>query len=277
MIDAAIADRRSIEVDGIRLNVEVWGSGEPLLLLHGFPDSGRLWRRMIPELVAAGFYVIVPDQRGFGESSAPDDEGAYAIDHIAADAIAILDQLGIESAMLMGHDWGAVIGWKLAADHPERFSRFVAISVGHPNSYARGGWLQKLKGWYVLMFQLRGLAEAIVRAGNFRLLRFMTANHPEATHWIADLRRAGRLTAALNWYRANFALVKPGLVGRVAIPVLGIWSSGDVALSEKQMATSGDHVGSSFKWHRIEGAGHWLPLDRPDAVNALAIPFLRQD
>ncbi|MGR8980821.1 MAG: alpha/beta fold hydrolase, partial [Gammaproteobacteria bacterium] len=148
-----------IQVNDIQLNVYEEGEGEPVLLLHGFPDSNYLWRSVIPRLVKAGYRAIAPDQRGFGGSDAPEGKENYDMALIAKDAVALMDALSIPKARLVAHDWGALIGWFLAGTYPERFESYTAISVGHPNAYAAAGFEQKKKGWYVLFFQLEGIAE----------------------------------------------------------------------------------------------------------------------
>lgn len=270
-------ERRVFHLNGLELSVTLAGEGRPLLLLHGFPDSAELWRKMIPSLVQAGFRVIAPDQRGFGRSSAPTDEADYTVDKIGADAIALLDALGLEQVDLAAHDWGAIIGWALVSAHPQRFRRYVAFSVGHPSSYADAGLEQKLKGWYVLLFQARGFAEAVFRAANFRILRVITQDNPEVEHWASDMSRPGRLTAAINWYRANFKLLFGRPVGRVRVPTLGVWSSGDVALSEDQMTGSAKYLDAPFRYARLDGVGHWIPVDAPDEASRLVIDFLTSE
>ena len=263
----------TLDLDGVELNVLVAGEGEPVLLLHGFPDSAQLWRKITPALTAAGYQVIAPDQRGFGRSAAPQGVRHYTIKQIVRDAIAVLDRLQIERAKLVGHDWGAVIGWSLAGAHGHRFERYAALSVGHPRAYAAAGLEQKLKAWYVLAFQLPGLAETVFGAADFALFRAFMGGHPELDHWIADLKRPGRLTAALNWYRANFPkLVSPGFP-RVQIPVMGVWSERDQALAEDQMVNSAAYVDGPFRYERLARIGHWMPLDAPDPLAALLLDF----
>lgn len=272
----SITPRRiRLDIDGVGLEVLTAGEGEPVLLLHGFPDSAELWRFVIPRLVGAGYRVIAPDQRGFGRSDAPAGRDSYAVRRIGADAIAVLDRLGVKRAKLVGHDWGAAIGWWLAGVHPQRFERYAALSVGHPAAYAGAGLEQKLKGWYVWAFQLPGAAELLFGANDFAMFRRLVRNHPETGRWVADLSRPGRLTAALNWYRANFAsLASPAAASlRVKIPVMGVWSSRDAALSEDQMTGSARFVDAPFRYERIEGVGHWIPLDAPDRLSDLLISF----
>ena len=168
-----------MKINGLQLNVVVEGEGEPLMLLHGFPDSNYVWRDVIPLLVNAGYKVIAPDLRGFGESDAPEGKEHYDMELIAKDAIAILDALGIEKAKLVAHDWGSWIGWLLAGSHPERFESYTAISVGHGKAYASAGFEQKKKGWYILFFQLEGVSEKACMASDWVLFRESLHNHPE--------------------------------------------------------------------------------------------------
>lgn len=259
---------------GIELAVHVEGSGPPVLLLHGFPDDRQVWRHQIPALVAAGYTVIAPDLRGCGESPAPAGVSAYRLERLVGDLVALLDGLGIDRARVIGHDWGAVLGWQLAIHHPQRVLHYVALSVGHPNAYASGGLAQKLRGWYTLMFQWRGGAEAILRAGDWAFFRAFTAMPSEAPLWIARLSAPGRLTAAINWYRANLRTLLFSRFPAVRVPVTGIWSAGDRYLTEGQMQASAAHVTGGWHYQRVDGCGHWMTLEAPAVVNALLIDTL---
>jgi pimeloyl-ACP methyl ester carboxylesterase len=269
---------RLLDVNGIRLHVHDQGSGPPVLLLHGFPDSSSLWRHQVPALVQAGYRVIAPDLRGFGASDKPASVDAYAIPTLLGDALGLLDSLGVARAHVVCHDWGAALGWGLAMFAPERVDRFVAFSVGHFGSFFDAGLEQREKSWYMLYFQYEGIAEEALRADDWKLFRDWTRNHSEAPHWIADLSRPGALTAALNWYRANVNPARPGLAGMefppVKAPTLGVWSSGDAYLTEPQMTASKKFVTGDWRYERIEGASHWLMLDQPERVTKLLVEWL---
>ncbi|MGH2578355.1 MAG: alpha/beta fold hydrolase, partial [Actinomycetota bacterium] len=129
-----------VEARGLTFNVLVEGEGPDVLLIHGFPDSNSIWRHQIPELVKAGYRVIAPDLRGFGESEMPPKKADYKIDEFVADLMAILDALGVSGKVrLAGHDWGAAVGWQTCMQHPDRIDRYAALAVGHPTAYAHGG------------------------------------------------------------------------------------------------------------------------------------------
>ena len=266
---------KKININGINLNVFVEGKGDPVLLLHGFPDSNYFWRGVIPKLTHAGYKVIAPDQRGFGESDAPEGVENYDMALIAKDAVAVLAALDIQKARLVAHDWGAMIGWLLAGTYPERFESYTAISVGHPKAYASAGFEQKKKGWYVLFFQLGGIAEKVFMADDWSIFRKTVNDHPEIDHWIQDLSRPGRLTAGMNWYRANLKKLWKTDFPRVKIPVFGIWSTDDVALAEDQMIGSAAFVDAPWWYERLDGVSHWIPVDAPDTVSEMLIGYFK--
>ena len=225
---------KQMHVNGVNLNVYVEGRGPAVLLLHGFPDSNALWRGVIPALVRQGYTVIAPDQRGFGESEAPVGKSNYQMAGLVRDAIAVLDALDISQAHLVGHDWGALVGWNLAERRGSRFHCYAALSVGHPATQAGGDWEQRRKTWFRIFFRFHGIAEWILRARDWAAFRKLVRHHPETESWIRDLARPGRLTAALNWYRANIMeLYMTSEYPKVGIPVMGVWSSEDLALAER--------------------------------------------
>jgi pimeloyl-ACP methyl ester carboxylesterase len=265
------------ESGGAGIEYEVTGEGRPLILLHGFPDSGRLWRHQIAPLADAGFKVIVPDMRGYGASDKPTEVDAYNILYLVADVGAVLDQVGVEMAHVVGHDWGAAVSWALAAVVPDRVDHLVALSVGHPSSFRAGGFEQQEKSWYMLLFQFPDIAEQWLSNDGWANLRDWSG-HPDADAVIAELEAHGSLTPALNWYRANIppeSYVAPPLaLPPIAAPTMGVWSSGDVALTEGQMTRSQAHISGSWRYERLEGPGHWMQLEAPDDVNRLLLDFL---
>jgi pimeloyl-ACP methyl ester carboxylesterase len=269
---------RRLRGDGVTLAVLDDGEGVPVLLLHGFPDSSRVWRHQVPALVGAGFHVVAPDLRGFGESDKPDDVEAYAVRRSVADVVAILDELEIERAHVVGHDWGAAVAWALAAFVPPRVDRLIVLSSGHPNMFREPSLEQREKGWYQLFFQFEGVAEELVSRDDWKLFRRLLDGTGDVDRYLADLARPGALTAAMNWYRANAApeqeLGRTRPFPTVAAPTMGLWSSGDRYLTEESMLGSAEHVTGPWRYERVEGASHWLQLDAPERVNELLLEFL---
>jgi len=270
-----------IEVNGLRLHVQDEGDGEPVLLLHGFPDSGRLWRHQVPALTAAGFRAVVPDLRGFGESDRPEGVASYAMPNIVGDLVGVLDAAGIERANVIGHDWGAAVGWALAAVMPARVSRLVALTVGHPSGFFTDAMGQRERSWYMLFFQHEGLAEDALRRDDWHLFRQWARCQGDLDQYLRDLDRPGALTAALSWYRANtpaeaFGVANPMPLPPVSRPVLGVWAAQDHFLGEAQMLASAANCQAGFRYERIEDAGHWIPLDAPEQLNRLVLEFLAE-
>ena len=266
---------RPMRVNDVELNVVVQGEGPDVLLVHGFPDDHTVWRNEIPALVDAGYRVIALDTRGCGESEIKPREDDYMIDKLVDDLIALLDALGIAKVRLVGHDWGALQGWGFAMEHPERVDRYIAMSVGHPAAYASAGVAQKLKGYYLFCIQLRGLIEFLVTRFDCWLFGLMLHYPAEFRSIRTRLSRPGRLTAGFNYYRANLHLMRGKMFPRVKVPVVGIWSDGDIFLTEGQMRASERYCDAGFRYMRIDGANHWPQLTAAEKLNPLLLEFLR--
>ncbi|MFP5070179.1 alpha/beta fold hydrolase [Pseudonocardia nantongensis] len=258
------------------------GEGPAVLLLHGWPDRATLWAHQVDALAAAGYRVVAPDLRGFGDSDRPEEVEHYRMAALRGDVLGVADALGIDRFALAGHDWGSALGWALAMSS-DRVTRYAAFSVGHPAAFATAGFRQKAMSWYMLWFQFPGVAEKVLPADDWQFLRaWAHASFPEAhplpARQIADLSRPGALTASLNWYRANvdpatFVPTEVPQVPTISIPVLGVWSGGDMALTEGQMRRSSE-VCTDFRFEQVDGVGHWIPAEAPERVSELLLDFL---
>src|SRR5215831_4956197 len=227
-----------IEANGLSFHVEDEGSGTPVVLLHGFPDTSRLWRQQVEALVRAGYRAIAPDLRGRGRSGRP-----------------------------------PAVAWLLASLMPDRVDRLVALSVGFPGAAGPPDLEALQKGWYRLLFQFEGVAEDLVRRNDWYLMRVLLGSNADLETCLRDLSEPESLTAALNWYRANLPVERllPSGSGPqlppVQAPTLGIWSAGDEYLTEQAMIRSADHVQGPWRYVRIEAASHWIALDQPQFLN----------
>jgi pimeloyl-ACP methyl ester carboxylesterase len=251
--------------------------GDVVLLLHGFPDTADLWRHQIEPLTASGYRVLVPDQRGYGRSSKPAEVSSYTISELVSDVIAILDACAVPRVHLVGHDWGANVAWATATFFPDRVASLAAFSVGHPTAFAAAGAAQQVKIWYTLLFQFDGVAEEwLVKEDGANFKGWFA--HPEASRVLRHLERDGSLRTGIHWYRANLKPSQwnapPPKLPNISVPTLGVWSTNDHALTEAQMVNSADYVDNRFTYKRIEGAGHWLPVERPDEVTAVLLEHL---
>ena len=190
------------------------------------------------------------------------------------DIVPILIVLDVhDKVSLVAHDWGALIGWSFYMTFPKMVDSLVAISVGHPLSYLKlGGFEQRVKGWYTMAFQLEGFAEKLFSENNWAVFHTFTDNIPELDeNWIPDLERPGRLTSAINWYRANLNpkyTANPTKIQNVFInvPVLGVYGTLNNYLSKAQMTNSKYFVRKKFSYVEIEGARHWIPIECPEKL-----------
>ena len=268
---------RVLGAGGVGLEVWVDGpeDGEPVLFLHGWPDDHTLWRHQVAALSDDGYRTIAPDLRGFGASDKPEGVQPYRLKHTVADAIAILDAAGVEQANVVAHDWGAAAAWGLAAFVPDRVNRFATLSVGHPRAFRDAGMRQRMLSWYMLLFQFEGVAEQWFAENG----REMLLSHPDRDERLVALGHSGALTASLGWYRANShprnLVGDPPKLPAVRCPVMGIWSSRDLALTEQQMTGSAAWVDGPWRYERIDNAGHWMQLDAPGHVTDLLRDFLK--
>jgi pimeloyl-ACP methyl ester carboxylesterase len=269
-----------IEANGLRFHVQDEGTGTPVVLLHGFPDTSRLWRHQVDPLVRAGYRAIVPDLRGRGQSDRPPAVADYALSLVVQDVLAIMDALDVRRAHVVGHDFGAAVAWLVASLSPDRVDRLVALSVGFPGAAGKPDLEALQKGWYRLLFQFEGVAEELVRRDDWYLMRVLMGSNVDLESCLRDLSEPEALTAALNWYRANLPVDRLVPTGRgpqlppVQAPTLGVWSAGDLYLTEGAMIRSADRVHGPWRYVRFEDASHWIPLDQPDRLNALLLEFL---
>jgi pimeloyl-ACP methyl ester carboxylesterase len=266
-----------VQLDDVAIHVHDEGEGPPVLLMHGWPDKGALWRHQLAALADNGYRVIAPDLRGFGDSDKPSDVDAYTAEKLVGDVAGVLDQLSVGRVHLVGHDWGAAIGWLTASLMPHRVATLTALSVGHPASFRTAGFAQREKSWYMLLFQFVGVAERWLADNDFANLRAWSG-HPDIDEVVKRLSDPAALTASLGPYRAVLSpqslVDPPPPLPPVQAPTMGVWSSGDLALTEAQMTGSVAQVAGPWRYERLDGLGHWPQLEAPDAVNALLLDFL---
>jgi epoxide hydrolase 4 len=254
-----------------------------VILLHGFPDFWRGWRRQIPALAEAGLRVVAPDMRGYHRSDRPPTLSAYAMRRLVADVLGLIDALGADRVHLAGHDWGGVIAWYLAMSHPQRVDRLVIANAPHPAAFRRelkrGG--QLLRSWYAGFFQLPLIPEWILGRDHCAAIGRIFRRSPErpgafSEADIAAYRDAaadpGALRAMIAYYRAALRHPAPRQ-GTVGAPTLLIWGEKDRALSPR-LTVGLERWVPELSVLRIAEAGHWVMADAPDQVNAAMVGFL---
>ena len=264
--------------DGVELALWSHGEGDPVLFLHGWPDTHVVADALVNPLVAAGFSVHVADLRGCGESSKPSDVEAYLMRHLMGDVAQLIDRIG-GPVHLVGHDLGSNLAWAMAAFQPQSLRSLTALSVGHPTAFRGGGLAQQIRSWYTLQFHFEELPEKWLRANDYEVMRTWLG-HPQVDEVIKELERDGQMTTHLNWYRANVPpssfVDPPPVLPPISVPTLGIWTTGDHALSEEQMSSSGRFCTAEFTYERLSG-GHWALLENPDELTQVLIPFLHRN
>ena len=240
--------------------------GEPVVLLHGFPQVGSSWDTLTPYLTGAGYRVLAPDQRGYAPTALPRGRRAYRMSELSSDVVALLDAAEIERAHVVGHDWGAAVAWTVAAEAPERLLSLTALSVPHPAAMRPAALTstQGLKSWYMLMFQLPWLPELLLDPrrprGRRRLVRSLVNSGQDRTAAERDaaaLAQPGVFTGALNWYRA----VPFGrLPGPVQTPALFVWGRRDPFIGRRAASLCARYAKGPYEFRALPG-DHWIQDD----------------
>lgn len=273
-----------LAVDGMSFQVRVDGpaDGAVVVLLHGFPQHGGAWDEIVPFLHAAGLRTVAPDQRGYSPGARPLDVDAYAIPELAGDVFGIADALGVERFHLVGHDWGAVVGWAAAAAAPERVLSWTALSVPHPRAMARALGSdadQQIKSSYIQLFRQKGTAEhTLLAADGAAMWAFFAGSgldRASIERYVAPLREPAALTAALNWYRAMSPALMAG-VGVVRVPTTFLWSDGDVAVGRAAAHGCAEFVEADYSFVPLAGVSHWIADQAPEVVAAEILSRVKQ-
>lgn len=278
-----------VATNGIELHVAEAGprDGPLVFLLHGFPEFWYGWRNQIPALAESGYRVITPDQRGYNRSDKPRDVSHYHLDYLAADIVGLADHFGRDTFSLVGHDWGASVGWWLAGKYPNRLRRLAVLNAPHPAVWVeamRDNPVQRRKSRYVRFLQLPYFPEFLVSIGNYRALAksFQQCTR-EGAFSEADLklyqsawRQPGAITAMINWYRAllNQSPASPKEY-RVSCPTFLIWGARD-AYAEPALAEASARLCRDSRVEYLAQATHWAQHDEPKQVRDLLLNFLAQ-
>ena len=253
--------------------------GDLVLLLHGFPQTKLAYRLQLPVLAAAGYRAVAVDQRGYSPNARPEGVEAYHTDYLTADVLRIADALGADRFHLVGHDFGAVIGWQVAARHPGRLASYTSLSVGHPiayvDAYADPSGEQQERSSYFAWFVN---PETDAELGSYERMHalYLAAGLPEdvAVAYAQALGSPEAVGSGLNWYRASGLHQIAGLPA-VEVPTLLVWSTEDPALARAQAEDSAKFVSGPYRFEVIEGVDHWLPEHAAERVTALLLEQFR--
>jgi pimeloyl-ACP methyl ester carboxylesterase len=275
-------DSTQITAGGLTFDARVAGpeDGEPVLLLHGFPQTSWSWRSQLEALGAAGYRAIAPDQRGYSPGARPTDVEAYAINHLVADVIGIADAVGADRFHLVGHDWGAAVAWQVAGRHQDRLRSLTILSVPHPKAFGRaytgeGGADQASRSSYIDFFRSDDAADAFMSNDGDGLRNLFVASglQGDAEPYVEVLKQPGAMQAALNWYRAA-GLADVDELGEISMPTMFVWSTDDGALGPDAAKWTAEYVSGPYRFEVFEGVNHWIADAEPEKLNALLLEHL---
>lgn len=275
---------RDIAANGFTFHCREAGpqDGEPVILLHGFPETSHMWTPLIPVLAEAGYRVLAPDQRGYSPGARPEGIENYSYARIASDVVALADAVGFGRFHLVGHDWGAGAGWAVVARYPERVASFAALSVPHVGAFGRAireDPDQAQRSTYITFFQEPGVAEAALSANDFAGLKnvWSASSEAEKAEYLALFSQPGALTGALNWYRGSRGIDPndPEMqFGEVTTPTVLIWGNQDTAIGRKGVDDAAAYMKGPYKFVELD-AGHWLIQEKPAEVIAEVAAHLK--
>ncbi|WP_431124369.1 alpha/beta fold hydrolase [Flagellimonas flava] len=240
--------------------------GELILFLHGFPESSYMWRKLMSHLAQNGFYCVAPDQRGFSKGACPSGKKNYRLDKLAQDVLDISKVLGKSKFHLVGHDWGAAVGWKVVHDHKDVILSWAGISVPHPQAFGKAIVVndeQRKMSQYIKNFQWPYLPERGIRKNNFKAFRrlWKYSEPDEVEAYLKIFSNPKQLTATLNYYRSNYKLLKMAanrkMFGDIHVPTLFIWGKKDLAIGSYSVGEGHRYMKNDYEYLELDG-GHWL-------------------
>lgn len=255
--------------------------GDPVLLLHGFPQTSRAWRRQLDALGDAGYRAVAFDQRGYSPDARPDDPHAYRTTELVADVVGVADELGFDRFHLVGHDWGGAIAWQIAGHDPQRLRTLTVVSTPHPaamrKSIREGEQAEKSS---YMRFLRSPEAEDRFLENDAGMLKAMYAGsglpEDDAVFYTKIFSERAALTGGLNWYRAADITMADGM-GEITMPTMYVWSTEDIALGREAAEWTGDYVSGPYRFEVLEGVLHWVCELAPDDLNRLLLSHLGGD
>jgi pimeloyl-ACP methyl ester carboxylesterase len=251
--------------------------GRPVLLLHGFPEACLEWEHQLATLATGGCRAVAPDQRGYSPDVRPERPEAYRIEELVGDVLAIADELGWRRFDLVGHDWGGMVAWHTAVEHPDRVRTLTAVSTPHPGAYARAvreDEDQSMRSAYIQTFQNVRSAQKQLLANNAQALRQMfdgAIPRGRVQEYVERMSEPGALVAALNWYRG---IKYSGHTGKVKVPTLYVWGTEDAAFGSAAALNTGEWVEGPYRFEMFEDVSHWLPEQADEGLSRLLLEHL---
>lgn len=267
--------------DGLTFDVLDNGprDGEAVVLLHGFPETSRSFDEVVPELNAAGYRTLAPDQRGYSPRARPADRSAYRSSELVADVAALADAAGLQRFHLVGHDWGGAVAWACGSQLADRLASLTVLSTPHPGAFLRAlRGRQALHSWYMGFFQLPWLPEKLLANRRLFVGSLVRSGLPErhARRYAEHLGSPEALRGGLNWYRAlPWSAREP--VTRVPVPTLYVYSTADRFLGRDAAEATREFVSGRYRFEVFDGVSHWIPEEVPAQLSSLLLEQLREN
>ena len=287
-----------MNVNNVRIHYTTSGSGELVLLLHGFPEFWYSWRNQIPVL-SKHFKVIAPDLRGYNESGKPPGLKNYSNSILVQDIKDMITAQGEKKAVIVGHDWGGAIAWNLAMMAPDYVKKLVILNCPHPvaliEAFVSMRIRQLQKSWYIFFFQLPELPEKVLSQDNFEFLKKLLVSsainrkaftEDDLQKYVEAWSKPGALTASINYYRTNMNVAQILALSndqrallmkryqKVRCPTLVIWGEDDAALDKSLTIGMDKYVEGPYEIKYIQKCGHWVQQEEAEKVNRYLLEFL---
>lgn len=279
---------RYVKVNGINMHYVEQGSGELVVLLHGFPEFWYSWRNQIPEL-AKHYHVVAPDMRGYNETDKPRGKKNYALATLTNDIVELIKSTGKTKATVVAHDWGGAIGWELGIHHPELLDKLIILNSPHPSVMKKAlltNPKQRKRSWYMFAFQVPVLPELFLSLGLRKFFKdsfqgwaynkeaFSDADIDE---YVKAFRKKGAIHGGVNYYRAIIGDGAKDKTKRppVSVPTLIIWGENDKALGKELTYDLDKYFTAPYRVEYLSKCSHWVQHEYPDKVNSLILDFIK--
>tara|TARA_B100000780_G_scaffold276645_1_gene245633 strand:- start:3338 stop:4216 length:879 start_codon:yes stop_codon:yes gene_type:complete len=255
-------------------------TGETVILLHGFPETSRMWYDLIKVLSSSNYRVVAPDQRGYSQGARPLKVSDYKVNKLTQDVVNLADAFKANRFHLIGHDWGAAVGWALSSMCKDRIITYSALSVPHLDAFSdaiSNDEIQKKKSYYIKLFRIRFLPELYFKTLNYYNLKtvWRSSNKKEIKIYLSVFSQKNALKAALHWYRAT-NLKSTRKIGNIFVPVLMIYGKRDIAIGEKAVNETINYIKAPYTVKKINSS-HWLVQDSFDLVSSNILNHLESN
>ncbi|MCH2043874.1 MAG: alpha/beta hydrolase [Saprospiraceae bacterium] len=279
---------KDIQIGAYTYSVKIAGdeqAEEAVLLLHGWPETSHMWKPVLKYLATNGYYCIAPDMRGFSSHARPKGKQNYQLDHLIEDVVRFVDYFKLKHFHIIGHDWGSVVAWSTVLKYPDLAKSLVAMSVPHPKAFAEAiaqDKDQQKRSTYVKFFQWPFFPEMSLKKGNFSVLRQKCWNHSsteQLKHYTERFAEKGCLTATLNYYRANYKMLRTGELAvddfNTYLPTLVIKGKDDMAIGQACVENTKQYMKGDYELLLLD-AGHWLVQEAENEVNKAILDHLNK-